>query len=160
MGHRFITCVALLVDPATHTLYAVNAGHMAPLVRSAGGVVEPLGAVNDCGMPLGIDGDQTFHVDARVLKPGDAAVVFTDGVTEAVREGAGAGASGETLPPGAGLEERAKNLYGRDRLAAALGRTGGSAEELVSAVIADVAKWTGCGPQSDDICVVGVRRER
>lgn len=153
MGHRFITCVVLLIDPATQTLYVVNAGHMAPLVRTAGGVVAPLGDVNDCGMPLGIDGDQVFHVDARVLKPGDAAVVFTDGVTEAIREGAG-----EKLPPGAGLEERAKNLYGRDRLAAAVGRSGGAAEELVAAVTADVAKWTGCGPQSDDICVVGVRR--
>ena len=159
MGHRFITCVVLLADPATHTLYAVNAGHMAPLVRTAGGVVEPLGRADDCGLPLGIDGDQAFHVDARVLKPGDAAVVFTDGVTEAVREGAGADRRDDRgRPPGAGLEERAKNLYGRDRIAAAVGRAGGSADELVAAVTADVAKWTGCGPQSDDICVVAVRR--
>ena len=158
MGHRFITCVVLLADPATHTLYAVNAGHMAPLVRTAGGVVEPLGKLDDCGMPLGIDGDQTFHVDARVMKPGEAAVVFTDGVTEAVREGAGLGPGNKGLPPGVGLEERARNLFGRDRLAAAIGRAGGSAEDLVAAVTADVAKWTGCGPQSDDVCVVAVRR--
>ena len=158
MGHRFITCVALLADPATHTLYAVNAGHMAPLVRSAGGVVEPLGDVSDCGMPLGIDGDQTFHVDARVLKPGDAAVVFTDGVTEAVREGAGLGPGNRGLPPGVGLEERARNLYGRDRIAAAVGRAGGPAGDLVAALTADLAKWTGCGPQGDDVCVVAVRR--
>ena len=158
MGHRFITCVTALVDPATHTIFAVNAGHMAPLVRAAGGVVEPLGEVAGCGMPLGIDGSQTFRVDRRALKPGEAAVLFTDGVTEAVREGAGAGSDGKSLPAGAGLEERAKNLFGRDRLAAAVGRTGGSAEELVAAIVADVAAWTGCGPQSDDICVVAVRR--
>ena len=158
MGHRFITCAVMLLDPATHTLYVVNAGHMAPVVRTVGGVVEPLGDVQDCGMPLGIDGSQTFHVDSRVLKPGEAAALFTDGVTEAVREGAGAGSDGTGLPAGAGLEERANNLYGRDRLAAVLGRTAGTAAEVVAAVTADVAKWTGCGPQSDDICVVAVRR--
>ena len=159
MGHRFITCVALLVDPATHTLFAVNAGHMAPLVRAAGGVVEPLGSVSECGMPLGIDGDQVFKVDARVLKPGDAAVVFTDGVTEAVKQGAGTDAKGRGLSPRAGLEDRAANLYGRDRLAAAVGRCAGSAEDLVAAVVADVRQWTGCGPQSDDIGVLAVRRD-
>ena len=154
MGHRFVTCVVLLIDPKTHTLYAVNAGHMAPLIRTAGGTVEPLGEVSG-GMPLGIDGEQRFEVASRVLRPGEGALVFTDGITEAVREGADAHTGSDAA---AGLDARAKGLYGRERLAAVFGRTRGTAGEVIAAVASDVAAWTGCGPQTDDVCLVAVRR--
>jgi len=152
MGHRFITCVVLLLDPKTHTLYAVNAGHMAPLIRTAAGSVEPLGEVSG-GMPLGIDGTQTFEVASRTLRPGDGALLFTDGITEAVREGAD-----DRAAAGKELDARARNLYGRERLAALYGRTAGPAAAVIDAVNTDVAAWTGCGPQTDDICVVALRR--
>ena len=152
MGHRFITCVMLLIDPKSHTLYAVNAGHMAPLIRTLSGAVEPLGEVSG-GMPLGIDGGQKFETASRTLRPGEAALVFTDGITEAVREGAE-----EHVDSGKELDARAKGLYGRERLAAVFGRTAGPASAVIDAVAADVAAWTGRGPQTDDICTVAVRR--
>ncbi|NNJ27221.1 SpoIIE family protein phosphatase [Alienimonas chondri] len=152
MGHRFITCVVLLLDPRTHSIYAVNAGHMAPLIRTVAGAVEPLGEISG-GMPLGIDGTQKFTAASRTLRPGEGALIFTDGITEAVREGAG-----KHAPAGTGLDARAKGLYGRERLAALFGRTAGTAAEVMAAVNADVAAWTGCGPQTDDICVVALRR--
>ena len=152
MGHRFITCVMLLLDPSRGVLHAVNAGHMAPLVRRADGRVEEMD-VADAGMPLGIDGDQTFENVTRPLAAGECAVVFTDGITEAVREGADAGA--ET---GGGLAARAQNLYGKARLSAAVAAAAGPVGGVVEAVKADVARWTGCGPQTDDICLVAVRR--
>ncbi len=152
MGHRFITCVVLLLDPKTHCLYAVNAGHMAPLIRTGAGAVEPLGEVSG-GMPLGIDGDQRFEVAQRTLRPGEGALIFTDGITEAVREGAG-----DHAAAGQELDARARGLYGRERLAAVFGRTAGPADAVMSAVNADVAAWTGRGPQTDDICLVALRR--
>ena len=160
MGHRFITAVVLLLDTRTHTLYAVNAGHMAPLIRCADGTVEPLGEVSG-GMPLGIDAGQKFQVASRTLRPGDGALVFTDGVTEAVREGAEDGVEpGPAGGPadGRALDARARNLYGRDRLAALYGRTDGPAGAVIAALSADVATWTGRGPQTDDICAVALRR--
>ncbi|MEM9703341.1 MAG: PP2C family protein-serine/threonine phosphatase, partial [Planctomycetota bacterium] len=152
MGHRFITCVALLLDPKTHTLYAVNAGHMAPLIRTGAGAVEPLGEISG-GMPLGIDGTQTFQVAQRPLRPGEGALVFTDGITEAIREGAD-----ERAAAGQEHAAKAQALYGRERLAAVFGRTDGSAAETIAAVNADVAAWTGCGLQTDDVCLVALRR--
>ncbi|MFH5805243.1 SpoIIE family protein phosphatase [Alienimonas sp. DA493] len=156
MGHRFITCVMLLLDPRTHCLYAVNAGHMAPLVRTASGSVEPLDEVSG-GMPLGIDAEQRFEVASRTLRPGEGALIFTDGITEAVREGAGDRSPGGR-DAGKELDARAKGLYGRERLAAVYGRTAGAAADVIDAVCADVAAWTGCGPQTDDICAVALRR--
>ena len=153
LGHRFITCVLLLVDPAAHRLHVVNAGHMAPLVRRADGTVTEPDAAGG-GMPIGIDEGQTFANVSVPLGRGDAAVVFTDGITEAVREGAGDG-----KPDGGGLSERAENLYGKDRLAAALRAAAGPPTDLLAAVRADVTRWTGCGPQTDDICLVAVGRE-
>ncbi|QDT15450.1 SpoIIE family protein phosphatase [Alienimonas californiensis] len=156
MGHRFITCVMLLLDPKTHALWAVNAGHMAPLIRTASGAVEPLGEVSG-GMPLGIDAEQRFEAACRTLRPGEGALIFTDGITEAVREGAGDRAPGGR-DAGKELDARAKGLYGRERLAAVYGRTAGGAAAVIDAITADVAAWTGCGPQTDDICSVALRR--
>jgi sigma-B regulation protein RsbU (phosphoserine phosphatase) len=70
-------------DPATRKLLYVNAGHNPPIVRRAGGAPEMLEAG---GLPLGIDADAIYQTGEVVLQPGDALVLYTDGVVEAFND--------------------------------------------------------------------------
>ncbi len=53
LGFRFITLSLAVLDASKHELRVANAGHLPPLLRSARGVVGPLGQKSS-GMPLGI----------------------------------------------------------------------------------------------------------
>jgi serine phosphatase RsbU (regulator of sigma subunit) len=73
-----MTCVAVVLDPRTHTLIAANAGHPFPmLVRR--GIMHPVMAE---GPQLGAGPDAAF-ADAQIeIQTGDLIVAFTDGVPE------------------------------------------------------------------------------
>ena len=85
LGHRFITCVMLVIDPNSHEAAIANAGHLAPLRRSTKGEVQQIG-LKQSGMPLGIIPDQQFQQSYFVLQPGDTWLLYTDGITEALNE--------------------------------------------------------------------------
>src|SRR6185295_12970400 len=56
---RFVTLICAVLDPKTHKLTIVNAGHMAPLVRRKDGTIEePSESV--AGLPLGITDSITY----------------------------------------------------------------------------------------------------
>ncbi len=80
--HRFMTAVLVQLDVASpgHGVALSNGGHPHPLVVRAQGEVEELAGTG--GMLLGIYSDPDL-VDQRLeLLPGDALVLFTDGLTE------------------------------------------------------------------------------
>ena len=137
LGHRFITCLIMIIDPETHQLTLVNAGHLSPLRRSPSGQVVPIGAV-ESGMPLGILADQKFQQTKYDLQPGESWLVFTDGVTEAMQS--------------------PKEIYGNKRLSAFYAKSPTNIDETVKAVVADVEAFVEGRPQSDDICMVGFQR--
>ena len=137
LGHRFITCLIMIIDPVAHQMTLVNAGHLAPLRRDAAGKVEPIGSV-ESGMPLGILADQTFQQTKYDLNPGESWLVFTDGVTEAMRS--------------------AKEIYGNKRLIELVGKQSGNIDSLVKTVVDDVEAFVQGKAQSDDICLVGFQR--
>jgi len=84
-GSRFITFFYGLYEPTTGALEFVNAGHLPPMVRRASGDLERL---EGGGMALGMFDHATFEPHHTVIHPGDALVLFTDGITEAEnREG-------------------------------------------------------------------------
>ncbi|WP_329318409.1 MULTISPECIES: PP2C family protein-serine/threonine phosphatase [unclassified Streptomyces] len=79
---RFVTAlVAVLVpDGKGFGLRCWSAGHPAPLVRREGGTVEELAPHGDL---LGVLEEIEYGSGGTYLAPGDALVLFTDGVTEA-----------------------------------------------------------------------------
>ncbi|HSC49767.1 MAG TPA: SpoIIE family protein phosphatase [Gaiellaceae bacterium] len=129
---KFITMLYLTADGRAGELACASAGHPPPRVVR-GGAVAPLGVR---GLALGIAGGQTYGVERVQLARGDAAVLFTDGLVEARREG---------------------EMYGEERLDAALAaRTELPAEQLAQALVEDCRAFAG--DLADDCAVVVVRR--
>jgi serine phosphatase RsbU (regulator of sigma subunit)/pSer/pThr/pTyr-binding forkhead associated (FHA) protein len=85
MMDRFVTFAVAVLDPQTHTVTLVNAGHMSPLIyRRATGELEEATPNDLSGLPLGVV-DEYDYVPCQIeLQPGDSVLIFTDGVTEAM----------------------------------------------------------------------------
>jgi phosphoserine phosphatase RsbU/P len=77
---RFITFFLALYDPATSELRYINAGQTPPLLRRLHGVVERL---ETGGIALGMFEGSTYAEGRTALVPGDALVMYSDGITEA-----------------------------------------------------------------------------
>src|SRR6202040_1642249 len=85
IADRFVTLVAAVLDPGSHTVTLVNAGHPPPLIyhRATRTVGEAI-SNEVAGFPLGVlDGFEYASCQVR-LEPGDSILAFTDGVTEAM----------------------------------------------------------------------------
>lgn len=130
---RFITFTVLVIDLSDYSMTVVNAGHIPPLMRRSGSNQADNLADDVAGMPLGImpmDYEQT----TLTLGPGDTVVLCTDGVTES--------------------RNQLGEFYETDRLRRFISRAPQDVEELGSAIMADVRRFSvGC-PQSDDIALV------
>lgn len=138
LGHRFITCVLAIIDPARSQIVIANAGHPPPVVRTGAGEIRALGR-HESGLPLGVLPNQVFTEATLPFEPGDTLTLYTDGINESMNA--------------------AEELYGRERLSkfiAAAKIT--SAESLADAIITDVEKFCAGQAQRDDVCLVCVRR--
>jgi len=129
---KFITMLYVNADGRKGELVCASAGHPPPRVVRDGAPV-PLGVR---GLALGIAGGQAYEVERVQLEPGDAAVLFTDGLLEARRDG---------------------ELYGEARLDASLARHASlPAEQLAVAVVEDCRAYGG--DLTDDCAVVVLKR--
>jgi serine phosphatase RsbU (regulator of sigma subunit) len=80
---RFVTLAAGVLDPGSHTLTLVNAGHPAPLVyRRSTGKVEEATSKDAVGLPLGVVEGFAFRSHAVQLQPGDCVLLYSDGLTD------------------------------------------------------------------------------
>ena len=76
---KFITFFIAMLNPSTGSFSYCNAGHNPPLIVRADGSVEKLGSG---GVVLGILPIYTYEQETVELRPGDIAVLYSDGVTE------------------------------------------------------------------------------
>ena len=132
---RFSTVayVRLVMGAGAILATVASAGHPLPLVVRARGAVETLG---EPGMLLGPFAEIRVTDRSGELRPGDALVLFTDGVTEARRGG---------------------EMFGEARLRELLSRRAGrSAEEIAEALESAVVAFHG-GPLDDDLAVMVLR---
>ena len=85
LADRFVTMVAAVLDPRSHTVTLVNAGHPAPIIyHRAARRVEEATSREMAALPLGILDDFTYTSCQLLLEPGDSLLMFTDGVPEAM----------------------------------------------------------------------------
>ena len=77
---RFITLFLGLFDPRTGDLEYVNAGQTPPLLLRASGTVEKL---STGGIALAMFEQSTYQAGHTRLDPGDALIMYSDGITEA-----------------------------------------------------------------------------
>ncbi len=108
------------------TVEISNAGHPSPLFVRHGNVREVEGA----GLPLGMFANADYAVGELYMEPGDAIVLYTDGVSEATDH--------------SGAE------YGIQRVRE-LARAGKSASDLVAACKEDLAAFRRDAPKADDV---------
>ena len=126
-----------MFDPANRTLSYASAGHPAPrLLRGGGGGLVALNRAQR--LPLGIKPNEVYAEQAVPLNPGDQVVFFTDGVIEAVNTHG--------------------DVFGCDRIDAALAADTASADELLGSLLAGWSEFTAGTPVSDDRTLVVVKR--
>lgn len=133
----FATVLCGHIDARSGKCTLANAGHEAPLLVHADGYVETIAVPT--GPPLGFEVSTDFRLWHGWLQPGDSLLAYTDGVTEAF--------------------DGDNQAYGSERLLAAVG-SGYSAQEHCEQLIADVHRFAGEAPQSDDITVMAIRRSQ
>ena len=78
----FVTVFYVVYDPATGEFTYANGGHNPPLVIHADGSSDLLPLTN--GIALGVAPGIEYEQKTVVLAPGDTALLYTDGVTEAM----------------------------------------------------------------------------
>jgi sigma-B regulation protein RsbU (phosphoserine phosphatase) len=133
---RFITLCLGVLDLSDGLFTFASAGHLPVLVRRSDGRVEALGQ-EISGLPLGIMPESRYaQIDTR-LKPGDVAVIYSDGVTDARN-------------PRGELYDTSDNPRLSRRIAAAPG----SPETVGKAIIQDIREFSAGQYQTDDITLV------
>jgi sigma-B regulation protein RsbU (phosphoserine phosphatase) len=129
---KFITFFYGELDPGEGRLRYVNAGHNYPLLRHADGQLEPL---VEGGLMLGFAEDMEFVQGEAVMSPGDALLLYSDGVSEAF--------------------DTNQEEFGEDRLQEAWRRHGTLPPlECIGKLMAEVEAFRASAMQSDDITLV------
>jgi sigma-B regulation protein RsbU (phosphoserine phosphatase) len=135
LENRFATLVYLELEPGSSRIRLVNAGHMPPLVVGPG-QVQPLPAG---GPALGMPTTATYEEQSVDLGAGEALVVYSDGVTEALNEG--------------------DAFFGDERLLGSLRETAGRpAAEVAHRLLGAVETFVGEARWHDDVSLVVMRR--
>lgn len=81
---KFVTLVAALLDPVSHTVTFVNAGHNLPILyRHATGKLESAFDAAHGGLPIGLVENTAYEECSIQLAPGDIVVMFSDGMIDA-----------------------------------------------------------------------------
>jgi serine phosphatase RsbU (regulator of sigma subunit) len=134
----FVTAFYGILEPTTGRLVYASAGHHAPyLLRAADGSASPLDAT---GAPLGLLPAASWERAVTEIGPGDAVVLYTDGVTDA--------------------ENESGDFFGEERVADVVrGKVDGTALEIRTALFDSVIEFIGGAERNDDITIMAVKRD-
>lgn len=134
----FVTMFFAFYDVRTGALTYANAGHQ-PAVRLRGdGGPERFGALGNSA--LGIGSNRSYESGVDHLEPGDAMILYTDGVTEA-----------QTMD---------EEMWGEERFAAALSQLNDRSPDAICEEIAAKVKAYEKNVLFDDLTILALRRER
>lgn len=135
----FVTAFSASLDTATGRLRYARAGHPPPrLVRARHRTIESLDGANS--LPLGVLDSRSARIEETVvLEPGDAAVFYSDGITEA--------------------KSREGEFFGTERLDRALRQVtpSATAESMVAAIEQAVRAFSDGDSPRDDQTLLAVQ---
>ena len=143
--NMFVTLCIGKLDLGSGRLAWASAGHMPPVLlrRNSGGAwaaehLEASELERSEEMVAGVFEDVDYTLFSRSLAPGEGIFLYTDGVSEALNE--------------------AGELFGSERLLAALSNAGSTEPAVVTRHIFDTVKqYAGEAEQSDDIAILALR---
>jgi serine phosphatase RsbU (regulator of sigma subunit)/anti-sigma regulatory factor (Ser/Thr protein kinase) len=78
-ANMFVTCLYIILDPASGLLTIANAGHNMPMLHTCNGIVD----LRAAGMPLGLLPGMPYDEVEAALSPGDSLLIYSDGLVEA-----------------------------------------------------------------------------
>ena len=134
----FATLFICELCPRTHELRYVNAGHNPPMMVRRDGRLEYL---EPSGIPIGALDVCDWKEEVVEFEVGDFLFMFTDGIPDATNTD--------------------EQLYGSDRLKKlVLTCRGRCPDEFTQSIMLEIKQFMGEIPQSDDITIMVVRRER
>lgn len=137
----FVSLLYLILERGSNEVTMARAGHEPPILfREATGAME---VVEITGLAAGIDEGPVFKRNVKDyrfrMESGDVLLLYTDGIIESENSGG--------------------DEYGIERLCEVLVENHGlSAQELVNAVMADLHRFSGEAPQSDDITLIAIKK--
>ena len=132
----FVTFLCAVFEPKTGRLTLANAGHCRPLILHDGQPVR--WAVKNLGTALGFEPGLEFERTELTLMPGDALILYSDGVSEAFNP--------------------QDECYGTERLLVdAAEFSNHSAPNISKSLLGKVRAFAGSAPQSDDIAIMALK---
>ncbi len=136
-ANMFVTCFYAILDPKSASLIYANAGHDLPCLHRNGGEAEELRAT---GMPLGLMPGMRYEEKETILKAGEVALFYSDGIVEAHN------------PKG--------EMFGFPRLRVLVAeRDDDDERSLVDSLLGELYSFVGEGwEQEDDITLLTLRR--
>jgi sigma-B regulation protein RsbU (phosphoserine phosphatase) len=136
-SNNFVTLFVGILNPANGKIRYANAGHNPPVLIRSDGKYEYLEAT---GMMAGAFDFTTWEEKTVDLQEGDLLFIFSDGVTEADRDGAG-------------------DQYGDERTEkAALVYKDKNPQQFIEEMAGEIERFMGDAPQSDDITMMALKR--
>ncbi|HET7294404.1 MAG TPA: SpoIIE family protein phosphatase [Vicinamibacteria bacterium] len=136
-ANMFVTLACGVLDTGSGRLSLANGGHTRPVLVPAAG--KPRFVEGSVGTVLGVVSGVSFERHDLKLEPGDALLLYTDGVTEA--------------------HDSRSTIFGEERLIEHLAsRSHSDPPTLAEGVHAAVRAFAGSAPQFDDIAILVVRR--
>jgi serine phosphatase RsbU (regulator of sigma subunit) len=136
-ANRYVTLFYSEIDPGTHQMTYINAGHNAPILARASGELMRL---DIGGLPVGITPLAEYAEGWVQFQPGDVLVIFSDGATESLSE------SGEEFGEPRLVEAVRQNRH----------RTAAGVRDRIDEVL---ARFVGKAKSVDDLTIVVVKRE-
>lgn len=130
---RFVTVALMILQPRSHEVCIVNAGHMAPLLRHPDGTIEEVGQELS-GLPIGVADDMDYDPLTISMAIGDSLTAYTDGI-----------------PDAANIRDE---FFGIPRLLTEMNaKPFGNVDELGRHIVDTVRRFAGSQSQTDDMCV-------
>jgi sigma-B regulation protein RsbU (phosphoserine phosphatase) len=138
-GGLFLTAFYGILEPQTGRLRYVNAGHKPPILIGdiKGKAVEEL---KSTGMALGVSEEATWEQEMITFSPGDALVMYTDGIFKAHNN------EGDYFSE-SGLQSAISRLRGK------------TASETLVVILDEINSFTAGAPGQDDMALIVLSRK-